>query len=271
MVRQPAVAGMFYPSDPAKLRSGIEGFLDRGGAVQGGLPLGIIVPHAGYPYSGAVAGQAWARVRGQAPSLVVLFGPSHRVPFVGFALSESRTWETPLGKILVDEESCLELEDAPCILWEAAHLEEHSIEVQLPFLQVALAGSPTILPVVCGRARPAEIQTMAKAMEGLYHRRDGKVLFVCSTDLSHDYPYEQARSMDGRLASALAFCDADLLDALLARGEAEACGMVGLQVMMRLARILGRARAEVLAVTNSGEVIGDTRSRIVGYLSASIP
>lgn len=270
MVRMPAVAGMFYPSDPVTLRAEVERFLASRHEPAPGPHLALVSPHAGYPYSGAVAGAAWARVRGQAPDLTVFLGPSHRVPFQGFALPESQIWETPLGQLALDRDALRVMEDAPCVVWEEPHIDEHSIEVQLPFYQVALPKAGTVLPIVCGRCTPAEIAGMAEALAGLYRMRDGRVLFVCSTDLSHDFRYDEACVMDARTASALADCDADRLAALFSSRQAEACGMVGLQVVVRLARHLGRSGAEVTGLTNSGDVIGNRQSRIVGYLSAVI-
>lgn len=270
MLRKPAVAEMFYPSDPGRLRDEVEGFLLASSGSSPDRYLALVSPHAGYPYSGAVAGSAWARVRGQAPKLTVFLGPSHRVFFQGFALPESRLWETPLGQLALDQEAVSYLEAAGCQVREDAHSSEHSLEVQLPFFQVALPKAGPILPLVCGHARPAEISRLAEALAELYRSRAGEVLFVCSTDLSHDHDYAEACLLDERLASALADCDAERLAHLFFDRQAEACGMIGLEVVVRLARILGRSKAEILTLTNSGDVIGNHSSRIVGYLSAVI-
>jgi AmmeMemoRadiSam system protein B len=261
---------MFYPSDPAKLRAEVMRYTPMAPDLVCPQILGLVSPHAGYAYSGAIAGAAWAHLRGTTPDLVVLLGPSHRVFFTGFALPESKSWKTPLGTLVVDAQAARLMEDAPCIVWEEPHLDEHSIEVQLPFLQTILERDVPILPIVCGRCSRAEIEALALALVGLYHQRKGRVLFVASTDLSHDHPYDEAREMDGRVAAALAALDDAGLANLFATQRAEACGMVGLEVLVRLAGLLGQSRAEITALANSGDMVGDKDSRIVGYCSAII-
>ncbi|MGH8580804.1 MAG: AmmeMemoRadiSam system protein B, partial [Gammaproteobacteria bacterium] len=192
-IRAPAVAGSFYPSDPHALREDVAHLL-QAMRPQVRDPKGLIVPHAGYLYSGKIAATAYACIRRPAEmSLrVILLGPSHRVYLRGIALSSARSYATPLGEVPVDEQALRPLRELPQVqLMDEAHRWEHSLEVQLPFLQVQLGSRFSLVPLVVGCAEPREV---AQVIKSLWN--DANTLVIVSSDLSHYHDYETARVID---------------------------------------------------------------------------
>ncbi|MBN2200002.1 MAG: AmmeMemoRadiSam system protein B, partial [Candidatus Aminicenantes bacterium] len=196
-VRRPAVAGVFYDADPARLAAFIEAGLDAAPekAVSGDIAA-LIVPHAGYACSGAIAARGYRQLKGRAYDAVVVIGPSHHVAFEGCSIYPRGGYETPLGVAAIDERLAAELAKRTRFGFvAAAHEGEHSLEVQVPFLQTVLPGTP-IVPVVMGRNARRNIQTLA---DGLVEAGAGKkILVVASTDLSHYLSKRRANAVDGR-------------------------------------------------------------------------
>ncbi len=191
-VRSPAVAGMFYPDDPGELHAQVRSLLAEV-APEGQPPKAIIVPHAGYIYSGPVAASAYARLRAARDTItrVVLMGPSHRVGFHGIAISGMDAFASPLGEIAVDQEAMNRVRDLPGVsLMEQAHAQEHSLEVHLPFLQEVLDDF-RLAPLVVGDAAPEEVGTVLEALWG-----GPETLIAISSDLSHYHDYRTARKME---------------------------------------------------------------------------
>jgi AmmeMemoRadiSam system protein B len=254
-VRPAAVAGSFYPSGPGQLRDMVEGFLAGAAAgAPGPAPKAVVVPHAGYVYSGPVAASAYARLGLGRDRItrVVLLGPSHRVAFSGLAVSGAMGFASPLGVVPVDaagEAGLLELGLARAI--PAAHAREHSLEVQLPFLQVVL-GPFRLVPVVVGEADP---EAVARALDRLWGGPETAV--VVSSDLSHYLEPAAARALDRATAEAIR----DLRPEDL--GEPSACGRIPVQGLLAAARRRGLA-AEVLDLRNSGDTAGGA-GPVVGY------
>jgi MEMO1 family protein len=252
-IRHPAVSDMFYPGSPEKLRAMISGYLDNV-APQGEPPKALIAPHAGYIYSGAVAATVYARLKPVADTIqrVVLLGPSHQVPFHGIAISGADYFRTPLGDIPLDREAIARLDDLPQVVQlEHAHTNEHSLEVQLPFLQLVLA-SFTLVPMVVGDA-------LAEAVSEVLARLWGgpETLIVISSDLSHYHDYVTAQRMDQQTSESIISLDPDSI-----RYE-DACGRVPVQGLLLLAKKLG-LQGEIVDLQNSGDTAGD-KSRVVGY------
>ena len=252
--RIPAVAGLFYPGSAAQLRSTVDDLLAQEADVPvSGRPKVLVVPHAGYVYSGALAARAYALLASQRDSIrrVVLLGPAHRVWVPGLALPSCRHFATPLGAIEVDAEGYTRVRTLPGVsVSDAAHAEEHSLEVQLPFLQMVL-GTFTLLPLVVGGATPAQVAAVLDALWG-----GPETLIVISTDLSHFHDLEQARRLDADTAHAIERFATDL------SGE-QACGAAPLNGLLQLAR----ARAcliKRLGLATSADTIG-TPDRVVGY------
>jgi AmmeMemoRadiSam system protein B len=259
-VRPTAVAGLFYPQDAAELRGTIERLLDAvpPAATSGTVPKALIVPHAGYVYSGAVAASAYRRLRDARATIdrVVLVGPSHRVPMRGLAMPSADAFETPLGTIAIDAAARQRLRELGLAgISDAAHAAEHSLEVQLPFLQVVL-NEFELLPIATGLALPAQV---ARALEAVWN--GPSTLIVVSSDLSHYHTYVEARQLDDQTKATILARRSDLSDE-------QACGACGINGLLEVARHKALA-VELLDQRNSGDTAGD-RSRVVGYGSYSL-
>jgi hypothetical protein len=247
------VAGRFYPDDPRDLEATVRACIGAGSRGDSAPPVALVAPHAGYVYSGPVAGSAYSLLVPRCAEVrrVVIVGPSHHVAFRGLALPESAAFDTPLGEHPVDPDGAAALEAHPLVRrWERAHAEEHSLEVQLPFLRVVLGAVP-VLPLVTGETEPGDV---ADALERVW---DAGTLVVVSSDLSHYLPYERARAADHRTASAVERLDGAAL------GPHDACGVVGLRGLLEAARRRGLT-ARCVDLRNSGDTEG-SRSRVVGY------
>ncbi|MCK4865166.1 MAG: AmmeMemoRadiSam system protein B [Gammaproteobacteria bacterium] len=253
-IRQPAVAGMFYPADKQSLKADIHQYLEQVTNEQKIIPKAIVVPHAGYIYSGPIAASAYKQIVPLKDIInrVVLLGPSHRVAFNGLAVPESDVFNTPLGNIPIDQKGIQQLSDLPqVIVSEQAHREEHSLEVQLPFLQEIL-GEFTLIPIVVGEA---ERHDVAEVIEKFWD--DEHTLIVISTDLSHYHEYNEARRLDRLTSDAIQNLKPDLI------GFDDACGRNGLKGMLTVAEEKNLT-VDILDLRNSGDTAGD-KSRVVGY------
>lgn len=250
--RPPAVAGRFYRADPAVLREEVEALLADNPS-PGPAPKALVVPHAGYVYSGPIAARAYARLTAAAGRIrrVVLLGPSHFVGLRGIAAPTVDAFATPLGSIPIDREALADIADLPWVIaHDAPHAREHSLEVQLPFLQVAL-GRFALVPLAVGDAGPRQVAAVLERLWG-----GDETLIVISTDLSHYHPYAEAQAIDAATAARIAALATDL------RGE-ECCGARPLNGMLWLARERGLA-VEQLDLRTSGDTAGD-KDRVVGY------
>jgi MEMO1 family protein len=254
-VRDPAVAGTFYPSDPDELRKQVEAMLSA--ATQQNLVglRALISPHAGYRYSGPIAASGFKQLIGRKFERVVVLGPSHRVAFHGVAIPDVDAMRTPLGVLRLSPDAKALAKQAPFIVDSAPHAREHSLEVELPFLQVAL-GQFDIMPLVFGDVDEAEL---AKQLDELVNLH---TFFVASSDLSHYYPYEQAKALDQATVQAILGLD------LQAIRHGQACGKSPILALVHLARLRGW-KATLLDLRNSGDTAGD-RSRVVGYASIAL-
>ncbi len=255
-VRRPAVAGRFYPGSKAKLAEAVQGYLAERlvAPATDPPPKAIIVPHAGYVYSASVAATAYGRLAAlrHIARRVVLIGPAHYVPVHGLAASGARAFATPLGEVPVDRTANESLRDLPQVaVRDDAHEPEHSLEVQLPFLQAALRDF-AIVPLVVGSATYDEVRAV---IDRLW---DGaETLVVISSDLSHYYPYETARRLDAETAAAIVALDADAI------GEGQACGRIPIGGLLLAARARG-LHAVGADLRNSGDTAGP-RGDVVGY------
>jgi len=260
IVRPAAVAGAFYPGSAPQLSLEIGELLDGVDNFEPklGFPKALIVPHAGYVYSGPVAARAYdelAAARGIVKR-VVLIGPSHFVGGRGLALPECEAFETPLGRIPLDAAGVAALADLKQVVRSAAaHSQEHSLEVQLPFLQNML-GNFSLIPIAAGAALTEEV---AEVLERLWGGPE--TLIVISTDMSHYHDYEEARRIDGATLDRIAAFSADL-------NYEEACGATGLNGLLAVARDKGLS-IKLLAACNSGDTAG-SKARVVGYSSFAL-
>jgi len=252
-VRSAAVAGMFYPGEPRQLATQVDGFLSNKLTASASCPKALIVPHAGYIYSGSVAASAYALLNNFRDVIdrVVLLGPSHQVALHGMAVPGSSSFDTPLGRIALDVEGVRRVSELKGVaVRDDAHLREHSLEVQLPFLQRCL-GEFTLLPVVVGACDPGDVAALIESEWG-----DAGTLIVISTDLSHYLPYVSAQAQDQATARKILSLQPDL------RGE-QACGCYPLNGML-LAAHRRDMKIEVRDLRNSGDTAGP-HDRVVGY------
>jgi AmmeMemoRadiSam system protein B len=254
-VRPPAVAGRFYPGDPDELHRVVRTLLAGAGRPPAADPAALVVPHAGYVYSGPVAASAYAGL--SRPARVVLAGPAHFVPLRGIAVSGADAWRTPLGDMPVDPagRECA-LRHPIVAVDDAAHAPEHSLEVQLPFLQEALGGPVPVLPLLVGDIEPAQVADVFDAVW------DDGTLLLASTDLSHYLPHDAAAARDARTVAAVAELRSEDI------GPGDACGRHPLRGLLTAARHRGLS-ARVLDVRTSGETAGG-RDRVVGYAAVSL-
>jgi hypothetical protein len=265
-IRQPAVAGSWYPGTPEDLRGEVVRHLAHASAGWPGEIHAIIVPHAGLFYSGPVAAHAYTLLEGRRYDVAVLVGPSHYVGFDGVAVYERGAFETPLGRVPVAEACAAAIALASSRIREhpSAHVREHSLEMQLPFLQHVLPGTP-IVPLVMGYQTRETVTSLAGALAaGLAGRR---ALLVASTDLSHYHDAATAADLDGRVIDRVRAFDAEGLMSALEACPEHACGGGPTVAVMHAARSLGAREAGILRYADSGDISGD-KDAVVGYLAA---
>ena len=268
-LRRAAFAGSWYPRSAAAIAAEVDGYLAqaRPARVAGRL-LALVSPHAGLHYSGPVAAWGYSLLRGLEPLSVVLVGPSHRAAFEGLALQASGAWETPLGCAPIDEELAQALVVADAAIFDdpGLHRDEHSLEMQMPFLQRVMPGL-RIVPVLMGTQAPEEVEALAVALARALQGREA--LLVASSDLSHYQPATVASRLDAEVIDAVSRFDAEaLMQRLLARDNV-ACGGGPVVAVMKAAKALGANRAAVLHYGDSGDVGEHDKTHVVGYLSAA--
>jgi hypothetical protein len=270
-IRKAAVAGSWYPGTAAGIAAELEPYL---AAVQPralpGRLVGLLSPHAGLRYSGPVAAHGYALLAGRSDATVVLVGPSHRFAFDGIAICATGAFETPLGRIPIDEELARKLLAADARIADdpSPHQLEHSLEMQLPFLQHLVAGLK-IVPALMGSQTRSEVDALAEAMARAVARR-ADVLLVASSDLSHYHPAPVANRLDAQVVGDVERFDAEGLMGRLERSHEHACGGGPIVAVMKAARALGADRSVVLRYADSGDAGERDKSHVVGYLSAAL-
>jgi len=280
-IRESILAGSWYPGAPQDLRAQLSLFFANVSPIAqiSGKILGLIVPHAGYRYSGQVAAHAYKCIKGMNIRRVILIGPSHRIPFRGISVNMVKGYRTPLGVVPVDQDFGRSMmEYHPAIKWiRAAHRVEHSLEIQLPFLQSVLEDFK-IVPIVMGVQDLGTCSILAKGLSQLMeatiktHGRElgppGDTLLVASTDLSHYHCYDRAVTMDTIFIKHVEKMDPHGLYGALANGKCEACGGGAVVSLLLSLKALG-ARPIILKYANSGDVTGEKES-VVGYMASVI-
>jgi AmmeMemoRadiSam system protein B len=253
-IRQSAVAGSFYPNDPVELKNQLKTMLNNLPNPQQ-QPKALIVPHAGYYYSGAVAAHAYASLSQLKSQIkrVVLLGPSHRVYLQGCAVPDNQIFNTPLGDITIDTHNCQNLVDGDLAqVNNQAHVQEHSLEVQLPFLQ-QLLDDFVLLPIVVGQSTPEQVSALLTELTKLEDS-----LLVVSTDLSHFHPYDQAKQLDTNTIEQILQFQPNL------DGQ-DACGCYSVNGLLHFAKTQNW-QSELLNYANSGD-INHSKDEVVGYAS----
>jgi len=259
MIRRPAVAGTFYDADPSRLESTVRRFLEPGSERKS---IGVIVPHAGYLYSGAVAGAVYSRL--EVPDSCIILSPNHTGLGVEAAVMREGAWETPLGTMAIDTEKASSLleKGQPFQEDDTAHRHEHSIEVQLPFLQVL--GVKHFVPVTLMGVSFEACAEMGKGLAEVVRESDQPVLVIASSDMTH-YESRKAAAEKDRLALERieALDPAGLYETVLKK-RITMCGFIPATIMLIAAKALGATQAEVVRYATSGDVTGDDE-QVVGY------
>jgi AmmeMemoRadiSam system protein B len=269
-IRFSAVAGQFYPEEKGELEEAIDNFL-KGAKISSieGEIFGILVPHAGYVFSGPVAAHCYKVIQGKKFETVVLIGDSHYEYFDGVSVWEKGEWETPFGRVKVDEELAKEILNFSkrFFVKDSAHLFEHSLEVQIPFLQKVLKNFK-ILPLIFG-SEDEDWKDLAKSILKLMEKR--KILVVASSDLSHYPPYEVAQEADKRTIEGILSSDPEkfkekieTLKKLFPDVDTFACAQDTIKTILEISKNL-KGKAKLLKYQNSGDTIYGERSQVVGY------
>ena len=267
-IREPSVSGTFYPDNPKTLKKNIEDYLDNASIDSLDKEIvGLISPHAGYMYSGQVAAYGYKAIMGLHYETVIVIAPSHRSRFEGVAVIEKGGYRTPLGVVQIDEELIREVVNLKTVVRPNldAHRGEHSLEVQIPFLQVVLKDF-NLVPLIMGSQDPAFCEVLVESLYESIKKTNKKVLVVGSTDLSHYYPYAEAVDLDTIVRQRLEAFDIKGLQNDFWKGTCEACGAGPVLSTMMLSKKLGATQSKVLKYANSGDVSGD-KSGVVGYIS----
>ncbi|MBN1831501.1 MAG: AmmeMemoRadiSam system protein B [Deltaproteobacteria bacterium] len=269
-IRKSILAGTWYPGTRQALTKAIEGYLAKADAkaLKGDLRA-IIVPHAGHIYSGPVAAHAYGLLRGKEIRRVIMIGPSHRVAFRGVSVNLQSGYETPLGIVRVDQELAKKIIDADPFIRHIhkVHASEHSLEIQLPFLQ-SILNDFQIVPIIMGEQDYGTCSRLAEILHDVVGDFD-KTLLLASTDLSHYHSDKQARALDSEFIDQVQkFSPKGLFEALLS-ARCEACGGGPTITVMLAAQAWGANRSQILHYTHSGDVTGDG-SEVVGYVAAAL-
>lgn len=273
IVREPAVAGQFYPADPQALQEQVDEFLANAQAVQAqGEIFGLLLPHAGYQFSGQVAAFGAKALEGKHFDTIILIGNSHTERFDGISVFPAGFFKTPLGEIEIDNELAKKImaENKRIFFKESAHQKEHSLEVELPFLQKTLQNFK-IVPILFGNSGGEDYKILAQAL--LKHIQNKNVLLLASSDLSHYPPYEKANYADKKTMGAILTGEVSELEKTIRDLEKEgiegavtfACGIDAIKTVMLVAAGLEEDEIKLLNYANSGDAEGGDKSRVVGY------
>jgi len=269
-IKKPVVNGTFYPGSPKILAAEIKRFLDWAEVAEKDKDvLALISPHAGYEYCGSVAAYGYKAIKGRPIRSVVIIGPSHYEYFDGVSVYPQGAWQTPLGNVSVDVELADTLINShPKIsFYESAFTREHSVEVQIPFLQIVLDNFK-IVPIVMGKFSDENCRILSQALLKATKGRED-VLIIASTDMSHYRPYDEACKIDNLTIKELEKLDPESLYYKLVSEECELCGAACVITTLLYAKGQGADDIEIMKYANSGDITGDKR-RVVGYLSAAI-
>ena len=269
-VRTPFVSGSFYPADPKELESMLDGFFSKVPEQKplDGKLVALIAPHAGYVYSGQTAAYAYQLLAGSHYDTVVLIGPYHRAFFPGASIWRSGAWKTPLGDVAIDEElaGAIVKENKDFEFTDDAHLAEHSLEVQIPFLQRSLK-SFKLVPILVSDPSPENYERLARAI--LKNSEGKNALIIASTDMSHYYTDETARKMDHLTLDLLEKKDSKGLLREMELKNSELCGEAAVLTVLEIAKLMGKPEVQFLHYSNSADSTGD-KTRVVGYGALAI-
>lgn len=264
-MRKPAVSGTFYPANSVELKNLVNSYLNNAKLTEiKGRPVGFIVPHAGFPYSGPVAAYSFKQIQAIDVNTIIIVGFNHRGHFDGISVSDDDSWETPFGSIKVDKELSEKLIQGSKYLkyFKPAFLQEHCIEVQLPFIQVVKPDAK-IIPVAMGEYTMDFCKDLAKNLALILKERND-VIVLFSTDMSHYHKADIAGKMDKKTLDLIESLDYEKLYNGNVKGELELCGMGPVVTALLMAKEMGCEKANILKYADSGDITGD-KSAVVGY------
>ncbi len=270
-VRKPAVAGAFYPKDPSELLALLRKLFVQAGRTPMETLQGVVSPHAGYVYAGIPQAAAISALP-EDTEVVVLLGPTHYFPFAGGALYPGEAWLTPLGEVSIDLDISQALEAAlPSFFTfsEEYHGPEHSLEVIVPLLQYRLGDRFRLVPVVIGDARYDDLVEAGQVVAQVLRSTRSRGVVVASSDLYHGYSYEEGRAVDQHTLETLQTFQPNLFYLEVREGRAMACGALPIVISMVASQYLGAEHVEVLAYTNSLDVLGQRHGYFVGYAAVA--
>jgi len=261
MVRKPAVAGRFYPGNRTRLEADVRSYFDEG--LNRVKAIGVVSPHAGYIYSGHVAGQVFSRV--EIPGRAVVMGPNHRGVGERIAVMSEGAWETPLGEVPLDTEMAAKLTTALDMAKEdsRAHAQEHSLEVQVPFLQ-AIRTDILLTPITLGGLSLEQCLALGDALAEVITGLGEDVLIVASSDMTHYEPDTDARARDGEVIDLMLKLDPEGVFRIVREKGITMCGVMPVTAMLGAARALGATKVDLVNYMTSGDTSGDYSS-VVGY------
>ena len=273
IVRPTIVEGIFYPDKKEQLESMVKSSLLSTNVVKGKKPFGIIAPFASYLYSSSVFAASYSQLINEFYDTIIIISPVHKIAFPFIALTESDAFSSPLGDIEIDKgdnDFLLKYNREYIKLGEKYHLQEHSIELQLPYILTILENRVKILPIIIGEQNTKFTILLSKALFSLMqHNKDKKYLIVATTNLSYDVKYEKGVELDKKFAEILVKMNADLLAEKLALGEVQAYGGGCVVTMLRLAEMCGVKEVSILKMLNSGDIT-EEKFKVEGYIAASI-
>ena len=262
-MRQPAVAGQFYPADPASLNQQVASFL-RPPKDSPRAAIGTVIPHAGYVYSGAVAGETVSSL--EVPDRVIILGPNHTGLGPKISVYSGRSWQMPFGKVQVDRDLARSIlgSVSGAASDDLAHAREHSIEVQLPFLHYARGKEFSFVPVVVSHLDAETCRSMGIALAEIVKESGENILLVASSDMTHYESHSAASAKDSAAIEKIIELDPDGLIQTVSSMRITMCGIIPTAVMLNAANALGASGAELVRYSTSGEVSGDY-DQVVGY------
>ena len=271
-IRTPAVAGTFYPEDEKGLKELIQNCLSVSDSRNFDTKLiSLVSPHAGIVYSGQVAGYAYNLLKDREIENILILAPSHHEYFVGGTIYDGDAYATPLGEIPINSDISQKISESSQHIQFSTigHEKEHSLEVQLPFLQEVLNNDFNLIPLIIGNITLDIAEEIADSVASVILAAEEDILLIASTDLSHFHDQEKANVLDNRTAEYIESMSIDMLYNECDNGNCEACGINPLTVVMKASQILGASNVDILKYATSGDVSGDYTS-VVGYLSAAI-
>jgi MEMO1 family protein len=262
MIRRPAVAGRFYASDPAELQKSVEGFFEPAATPQ--KAVGLVVPHAGYMYSGHVAGAVYSRI--DLPTRSIVLCPNHTGLGASLSIMRSGAWQTPLGDVQIDEQLCAALMDADPHLADdvEAHRFEHATEVQLPFMQRMRGSSVRFAPITIGTGNLERLQALGRAIAKVVRTLAPETLVVASSDMNHYESDAVTRVKDHKAIDRIVAMDPEGLYDVVQRENISMCGYGPTVSMLTAAKLLGASKVELVKYATSGDVSLDF-DHVVGY------